>query len=71
MGLVHAEARRRGDGEIVDDAMKPFFERRGSEVDEQADGEVHQAEISQDLLAVDGREFFHGLELHDHATFHD
>ncbi len=36
------EARRRGCGEIVDEAVEAFFECRGSEIDEQSDGEVHQ-----------------------------
>jgi hypothetical protein len=38
--------RRRGDpgGEIVDDAAEAFFECRGSEIDEQSVGEVHQTE---------------------------
>ena len=40
--MVHAEARRRGGGEIVDDAVEAFFECRGSEIDEQSDREVHQ-----------------------------
>ena len=34
IGLVHAEARRRGGGESVDDAVEIFFKRRGSEIDE-------------------------------------
>ena len=39
-----AEARRRGSGEMVDDAVEAFFECRGSEIDEHSDGEVHQTE---------------------------
>ena len=39
---------------MVDDAVKTFFERRGSEVEEQSDGKIHQAEIGQDLFAVCG-----------------
>jgi hypothetical protein len=39
-----AEARRRGGGEMVDDAVEAFFECRGSEIDEQSDWEVHQTE---------------------------
>ena len=39
-----AEARRRGGGEMVDDAVEAFFECRGSEIDEQSDGEIHREE---------------------------
>ena len=56
---------------MVDDAVKTFFERRGSKIDEQSDGKIHQAEIGQDLFAVNGGEFFHGLEFHDYAAFHE
>jgi hypothetical protein len=45
--------------------VEAFFERRGAEIDEQSDGEVHQTEIGQDLFAVDWRELFHRLEFHD------
>ena len=41
--MVHAEARRRGGGEIVDDAAEAVFEGRRSEVDEEADLKVEQA----------------------------
>ena len=51
--------------------MEPFFERRGPEVNEQADRKIHQAEIGQDLLTVDWGKFFHGFEFHDYAAFHE
>ena len=38
---------------MVDEAMKLFFERRGPEVNEQADRKIHQAEIGQNLLTPD------------------
>ncbi len=63
--------RRRGAREIVDNAVKTFFERRGSKIDAQSDRKIHQAEIGQDVLAVKGGEFFHGLEFHHYAAFHE
>jgi len=37
-GLVHAEARRRGGRESVDDSTEAFLQRDAAEIDEQADG---------------------------------
>ena len=65
--LVHAQTRRRRGGELVDDAVQPFLEGGGAEIDEQADGEVHQAKIGQELLAVHRGEMFDGFELDDDA----
>ena len=61
-GLVHAEARRRGGGEIVDDAVETFFECRGSEIDEQFDGEVHQKKRVLTRRRGDA-EVFSGVEI--------
>ena len=63
--------RRQAAREIVDNAVKTFFERCGSQIDEQSDRKFHQAEIGQDLLAVNGGEFFHGLALHHYAAFYE
>ena len=36
---LHPEFGSRGGGDIVDDAVEPFFDHRGSEIDEQSDGD--------------------------------
>ena len=56
--MVHAEARRRGGMEIVDDAAQPVLEPVFSEVDEQAHAFVHEAKIGQELFAIHRRDPF-------------
>ena len=64
-GTVHAEARRRGGREVVDDATQAFFESCGAEVDEEADVEIREAEIGEELFVVHGRKFLDRLDLDD------
>jgi hypothetical protein len=52
--LVHAEARRRGGREIVDDAAQALYQGVSSEVEEQAHALVHEPKIGQKRLPVDG-----------------
>lgn len=52
--LIYTEVRRKGGREVVDDAVEAFFESGGAEVDEEADGKIHQTQIGQKLLAMDG-----------------
>ena len=41
--------------------METLFEGVAAEVDEQSDGQMHQPEIRQELLAVDGSQLFYGF----------
>jgi len=68
-GLIHAEARRRGGGKIVNNSVKPLFKRRRAKVDKEADGQIHEPKVRQELFAVDRCKLFHGLEFHDDASF--
>ena len=54
-GSVHAEARRRGGGQAVHYSMETFFERGVAEVEEEADLDMHQSQIGQELLGVHRR----------------
>ncbi len=65
--MVHAESRGRGGGEVIDHPLEPFLEGGPSKIDEKPDGKIHQAEIGQQLLAVDRGELFHRLKLHNHS----
>jgi hypothetical protein len=56
---------------VVDDAMQAFFEGGGTEVDEQADGQMEQAEIGQDLFGMDRSEILDRFQLHDHHAFNE
>ncbi len=53
VGLVHSEARGVGGGEVIHDAVEAFFECGCAEVDEETDGEIHEAEIGEELLGMD------------------
>jgi len=57
--LVDSEAWRGGGGEVVNDSVEAFFECSGTKVEEKSYLEVHEAQISQQLFAVDWRERFH------------
>ncbi len=63
--------RRRGELEVVDDLVKTFFESGSAKVDEWTDGQIHQTEVCEKLLAVDWYQLFHGLEFHDHSLIHN
>src|SRR5688572_12352180 len=69
--LVDTGARRRGGRQTVDYAMEAFLEGGVAEVDQQADLEVHQTQIGQELLRMNGCEALDRLELHDDAFIDD
>jgi hypothetical protein len=47
--------------------VQTFFESRTAEVDEKANLELQQPDVRQNLLVVDGRKVFDGLQFDDHA----
>jgi len=51
--------------------MQAFSQRRGTEVDEQADASVRQFEVRQELLAVHRCESLDGLEFHQDPVLDD
>ena len=67
--LVHAKARRPEAGVLVDDTAEAVFQQRCAEVDEKPEGQVHQAQIRQELLGVHRVEDFDGLQLDDQLPF--
>ena len=74
-GFIHGSApewftRRRGGRKFVDDTVKTLLERCAAEVDEQANQQIYEAKMGQQLFAIDGCEFLNGLEFHDDALFH-
>src|SRR5207248_5526128 len=64
---VHAEARRRGGREVVDDPTETFLESCGAEIDEEADLQIGEAEIREELFVVHGSKFLDRLNLDDDA----
>ena len=59
--LVHAEARRRGGREVVDDAMKTFLQGGGSEIYEESDRLPGEAKVGEELLFVNRMECLDGF----------
>ncbi|CAN5658952.1 hypothetical protein BH11VER1_BH11VER1_36460 [soil metagenome] len=51
--------------------MKALLEGEGSKIDEQPNREVHQAQVGEELFAMDRGELLDGLEFHDHAAFYE
>lgn len=68
-GVVHAETRRRGGWKLVDDAMQAFLERGSAKVDQQANGQVHQPQVRQDLFAVDRCQPLDRLQFYNDPSF--
>jgi hypothetical protein len=68
--LVHAETRRRGGIELVDDTMEPIFKGCSAKIDQKTDGKIHKAKISQQLFAVNRGHFLYGFQLNHHSTFY-
>lgn len=48
----------------MDNSVQPFSEGRSSEVDKEADRQVQQAQVGEDLLSVHGCHALNGLRLH-------
>src|SRR3954463_10930133 len=68
--LVHAEARRRGGRQVVDDARDALLHRAGTEVEQEADSEIREPEVGEELLGMDRCRPLRGLQLDDDAAFH-
>src|SRR3954468_10075436 len=64
LGLVHAEARRRGGTVIVDHPPKPFFERFAPKVDQQPYGLLHETQVGEELFTVKGQQPLDRLDLY-------
>jgi hypothetical protein len=62
--------RTRGGRQTVDDAVETFFESAGPKVDEQADAQVQQTKVGQELLAVYRSKVFHRLKFNHDLAFH-
>ncbi len=55
----------------VYDPLDALFERRRTEVDQQAKREVQEAQVGEKLLGVNRCKILHGLEFHDQAVGHE
>ena len=59
--MIDSEGWGGGRGESIYDAVESVFESEIAKVNEQSDWEIHQPEIGQNLLVMDGREFLEGF----------
>ena len=55
---------------MVYNAAQPLPQRGGTEIDEQSNGQMEQAEIGQQLLLVNRRNCLHRFQLHDNRSLH-
>jgi len=46
---------------VVDDSLEPFLQQRGSEIEEQSKGEIHPAQVSKKLFAMNRVKVLHGF----------
>ena len=65
---MHAKARRREVGVFVNDALQSVFKERSSEVDEQPEGQIHQAKVGQKLFGMNRVDVFDRLQFYDQLT---
>ena len=63
--LVHAKARRREVGVVVDHPPESILHQRGSKVDEKSKREVHQPQIGQELLGIQGMHMLNRFQFHN------
>ena len=54
----------------VDHSFHPLFERLAAEVYEQPYGLIEQAQVGQELLAMNRKQMLHRLDLYDQTVVH-
>ena len=52
----------------IHDASDAMLQERYVEVDQQANANIEQSEVSQQLSDVDGCKFLHAFQFNDHAV---
>jgi hypothetical protein len=50
--------------------MEPFFKGCSTKIDQKTYGKIHQAEISQQLFAVNRRHLLYGFQLNHHSPLY-
>ena len=69
--LIHAETRRRGGDESIDDPVESILQGRRAKVYEEADLQIQEAKVGQCLFGMDRRQPFQRLYLNNDEGLDD